>query len=233
MLDEHDTESEASPLGRRERKKQATRLALKAAALDLVAERGFAHVTVEDICDVVDVSSRTFFNYFASKEDCVVGADPELILVMTSQLLALPAELSPLEALREVLFAKIRAIEEDIDLSGESHVVWLRRMAVVRSQPEVLAAYASHSASVEQALSDALVTRLGGDEANRLYASIVTTSAMGVMRAVGTCSSPEGGTASLVELATRAFDALADGLRFEPSLSRANEPVLSTPRVAL
>src|ERR1039458_7643231 len=65
--------------GRRDRKKQATRRALRNAALELVAERGFANVTVEDIAEAADVATRTFFNYFPSKESAVIGADPERI----------------------------------------------------------------------------------------------------------------------------------------------------------
>ncbi len=222
MIEESD--HEASHPGRRERKKRATRLALKMAALDLVAERGFAHVTVEDIADAVDVSVRTFFNYFTSKEDALVGEDPEKIEAMRADLIGLPAELTPLEALRTVLFARVRAIGEDIDLSGEDQAVWLRRFAVVHSQPEVLSAYTKHLSVVENALTDALMERLGGDERLRAYASLVTTSAIGVLRVAGRCWGGAGGAPSLLEFTATAFDLLARGLALDSPSSPGDVP---------
>jgi AcrR family transcriptional regulator len=59
--------------GLRERKKRERRRALHQAAVDLCLEHGYAHVTVEDICQRCDVAPRTFFNYFASKEGAVIG----------------------------------------------------------------------------------------------------------------------------------------------------------------
>jgi AcrR family transcriptional regulator len=60
--------------GLRERKKLETARAIEVAAVELAAELGLSEVTVEAISQRADVTSRTFFNYFASKEDAVIGA---------------------------------------------------------------------------------------------------------------------------------------------------------------
>jgi AcrR family transcriptional regulator len=62
------------PPGLRERKKQATRKALREAALRLAVERGPDQVRVEDIAEAAGVSPRTYNNYFASREQAIVAA---------------------------------------------------------------------------------------------------------------------------------------------------------------
>ncbi|HAM26908.1 MAG TPA: TetR family transcriptional regulator [Microbacteriaceae bacterium] len=61
--------------GLRERKRAATFRTIHAAAAELALEVGLEHATVDAISDRANVSSRTFFNYFASKEDAVLGID--------------------------------------------------------------------------------------------------------------------------------------------------------------
>lgn len=60
--------------GLRERKRAATRKAITAVARSLTANRGLNGYTVEEVCEEAGISRRTFFNYFHSKEDAVVGS---------------------------------------------------------------------------------------------------------------------------------------------------------------
>ena len=198
--------------GRRERKKQATRTALKQAAIALVLERGFANVTVEDICDTVDVSVRTFFNYFPSKEAALVGGDPGELAALAAELRALPAALEPLGALRAVLIERLQALGADLGLAPGSAADWMARVAALRDQPEVLAAYAKHLVHLEHLLADVVLDRLGGDERLRAYARVVTAAALAAVRVATTSFDGAGGVALADQLGA-AFDALADGLR--------------------
>lgn len=63
----------ALPTNARERQKRERRLALIEAAQRLVGERGLDDVTVEEISSAAGLSTRTFFNYFDSKDDAVLG----------------------------------------------------------------------------------------------------------------------------------------------------------------
>src|SRR2546429_8613576 len=60
--------------GLRERKKQATRKALRDAALRLALEHGADNVRVDDIAEAAGVSPRTYNNYFSSREQAIVAA---------------------------------------------------------------------------------------------------------------------------------------------------------------
>ncbi|HEY4226492.1 MAG TPA: TetR family transcriptional regulator [Pseudolysinimonas sp.] len=68
--------TDAAELGLRERKRLATRRAIQLAALRLVKDRGLESVTIDDISHDADISPRTFFNYFPSKEAALVGEGP-------------------------------------------------------------------------------------------------------------------------------------------------------------
>lgn len=59
--------------GLRDRKKEQTRQALEETILQLVVEKGYENVTIEEVCDKVAISRKTFFNYFSSKQAAVLG----------------------------------------------------------------------------------------------------------------------------------------------------------------
>ena len=61
----------AAPLGLRERKKQETHARILAAAHDLFEQKGFEAATVDEICAQANVSPKTFFNYFPTKQTVV------------------------------------------------------------------------------------------------------------------------------------------------------------------
>src|SRR5699024_12822251 len=97
-------QKEAS-LGRREQKKRDTRQAIRNAALDLAMENGLKNLTVEAIAQTAGVSPRTFFNYFASKEDALVTQAAESSEQVRRLLLAQTVIESPMTALQHALIA--------------------------------------------------------------------------------------------------------------------------------
>src|SRR5437773_11582051 len=89
--------------GLRERRKRLTAAELEAAALRLFGERGFDAVTVDDIAAEADVCRRTFFRYFASKEDVLLSDHPRRLAELRQGLAARPPEEPVLTALRHTL----------------------------------------------------------------------------------------------------------------------------------
>ena len=77
--------------GRRERRGAETRLKLFRCALQLIAERGFGNVTVEQITEAADVGKGTFFNYFETK-DHVLGVMPEIQLGKVREAISLAGQ---------------------------------------------------------------------------------------------------------------------------------------------
>jgi len=207
-----DTAPAAEPrTSLRERKKLATRRSLRRHALDLVAQRGFVHVTVEDIAEAADVSPRTFFNYFPSKEAALFGADPERVAALREGVLrAAPGE-PALDALRQVLVAEARKVTSELGELGDPQDM-LRRMKVVRADPHLRAAQSAHMANIESALAEALAERLSKDSARDPYPALLASVAGAVIRATTVFWASTGGAEPLDQLTDRAFRALADGM---------------------
>lgn len=202
-------------LGRRDRKKRATREALRSSALALVAERGFDHVTIEDISEAVDVSTRTFFNYFQSKEDAIVGSDPERVEELRAALAARPANEAPLDMLRAV-------IGELTTPLMERHEEWALRSRVLRETPALLPLQLASFAAYERVLAEAVAKRTGADPDRDVYPGLTAAAAMAAFRAAVTVWRAGDPVRSLPDLFSEAIDHLAAGLPAPRQARRSN-----------
>lgn len=98
--------------GLRERKKQRTREAIASTALGLFAEGGYAHTTVADIAEAAEVSERTVFTYFPTKEDILFSDHLALEHALADALSERPAGVSALDTLRDFIVDNLSRIDE-------------------------------------------------------------------------------------------------------------------------
>lgn len=200
---------------RRERKKQATRDAIHEAAFTLAEERGLAGTTIEAIADRADVAPRTFFNYFTCKEDAILDRDPDRIERFRQELLARPSGEDALTALRAVVESEFARRLDDADRN-------LRRMRLIRSDPQLMAAMAGYSDEIERGLVAAVAERTGQDVED-LYPSLLVTAAWGALKAAHLYWSERGGQVPHERVLGEAFDTLARGFT-PPQRARRRPP---------
>ncbi len=98
--------------GLRERKKQRTRDALVEAAFDLFRRKGFEATTVDEIAEAVELSPRTFFRYFESKEDVALTLQDKQFSALYAAFATRPAHEPVITALRHATVAVIRGCED-------------------------------------------------------------------------------------------------------------------------
>lgn len=141
----------------RERKKLRTRRALADAALDLFLHKGFDTTTLDELVDTVEVSKRTFFRNYASKEDVAMAAELELWDAYVSELAAREIHGPVLTVLREALSTAIRGLGDE----------WDRRFIATRGLAARNPALRDHSlllsVTVQERLVEQLETKLGID----------------------------------------------------------------------
>jgi AcrR family transcriptional regulator len=210
----------APPVSLRERKKLATRRLLRRAALELVAERGLANVTVEDIAQAAEVSPRTFFNYFPSKEAVLFGGDPERAAELRERVASEAPGKPALDALRLVLTQDSEAMADELRSLGGNPADWVRRVKVARTDPHVRAAHAAQMAMIERAIAEGLAARLGADLETDPYPGVLAAAAVSMVRACLTFWAGNGGGIPLGQVIDEAIAALAAGFPENSDLRR-------------
>ena len=204
-------------LGLRERKRIQTRAQLERAAVLLVQEVGLENATVDAICAAVPVSPRTFFNYFESKEDAVLGvrdlpADADLV---SAQLAEQPGR--PLTA--QVIGVLLHAMEPAI-ADSELHEA---RIAIIKEHPELLSRQIAQMARMGKHLIAAIAALLahdsgsasGSDAERETLAELILSLCGAAVRvavkewvATGADRSPHQLQRRAVELAGKAIETL-------------------------
>ncbi len=192
----------AGVTGLRERKRQQTRERLTRAAMALFLERGFEATTLDDIAAAAEISRRSFFHYFASKEDVVFAWHEETTAALIAAVEARPAKESMLTAAENAISAMVRQLEP-----GEA----IAMARLKRDNPALQARDQVKYEKLERALAVALEKRAGKPE--KLQARLVAMIATGAMRIGGELWAAEGAREKPEASAKRTFAAIRAILR--------------------
>jgi AcrR family transcriptional regulator len=202
--------------GLRERKKLRTRGALIDSAFDLFQRKGFEATTIDEIAESVDVSPRTFFRYFASKEEVALSLIDDQLKALLDHFEHRPAAESVLEALRNASMEVLRACE-----TGEDGFDPLRFQCVqflLSSTPALAASAMEQGAARLAEMAKLIGVRMGvdhqADPRPYLVASITVCAIQSVINAWRQ-NEPDARSSDLVD---RAFGLLAKGIDYPSAL---------------
>ena len=205
---------EAPNEGLRARKKRAAREAIAATARRLFAERGFDAVTVAEVAAAADVSEKTVFNYFPTKEDLAFAGREQGIAQFVTAIVERPPGTPVLDVFRatthNVLDVYVAAGDEDL-LAVAKIIRGSRAL-----QERVTVGWESGAA----AITAAIIETSGADDDELMPAIVARTlwfTHRSIFRAALTGllagEDREQLAARLRAAADRAYDQLADGLR--------------------
>jgi AcrR family transcriptional regulator len=210
----HDEES-ALPL--RERKKLRTRRVLADTALRMFLERGFDRTTLEDLVAAAEVSVRTFFRYYSSKEEVALAAEGELWDAYAAEVERMSVTGPVLPLLRDCYADAVRGLPDD----------WTERYLATRKLIAHNPALGAHHAGAVQGLrvrlTELLEGRTGVDSRADVRLRLVSEMALAAVR-YGSMdwvrayrhSDRTGDAVTLVAEVTAAFDALPGALALSP-----------------
>ncbi|ONF74371.1 TetR/AcrR family transcriptional regulator [Amycolatopsis keratiniphila] len=200
----------------RERKKLRTRRALADAALRLFLDRGFDAITVDALAAEAEVSKRTFYANYASKEDAALSSELELWEAYVAEVRGRDLQGPVLAVLRESLSAALSGLGED----------WARRFLPTRGLAARTPALRNHSVllsmQIQETLVEILEDKLGIDSRDDVRLRLLGEFALSSWR----CGAKNwirtlrghhdftkaGGINTLIQRVEEAFDAIPDSL---------------------
>ncbi|MBY5571417.1 TetR family transcriptional regulator [Rhizobium leguminosarum] len=159
--------------GRRERKRRQTRERIEQAAMTLFLQRGFEATTIEDITEAADVSKRSFFDYFPSKEEVVFAWQDAFAERLMAAVAARPAAESSVAAVEAAITA---TVVTSVDEPGLALGELIHRTPVLKARDQL------KYAKLEQKLAEALLLRKGGDPLERPRMRILAAIVIGALR---------------------------------------------------
>jgi AcrR family transcriptional regulator len=197
-------EEAISHMGLRERKKRLAQATIEEAALRLFQQHGYEQTSIQDIADAVMMSPRTFFRYFASKEEILFSPIQTLLRDGIEHIQSLPAAEKPQPALTAT-FLHIASLYE------QRKETFMIRYQVAKNTPQLASMYLYSLMMMEPAISDTFCSHLEtitNPQDIRLLVAIY----MAVLRVVLEAWLEWGATGDIVAL-------LRDGLERLSSLS--------------
>lgn len=216
----------AAATGLRERKKKRTRQALIDTAFDLFQQKGFDATTVEEIAAAVEVSPRTFFRYFGSKEDLALSPQDDWETAIIGEFAARPPGEPVMTAIRRAIRAGYQALAEDEErrapsADGLSAQRLARITELMSTSPALFAASLQHTAAHADDLIGLIAERMGADPVTDLRPHLAAAAAQCVVRtALRTWKRAAGTTMSVPEEADKAFGLLEESLNYPAAPGR-------------
>ncbi|GAA0942777.1 TetR family transcriptional regulator [Nonomuraea longicatena] len=197
-------------MGLRELKKEKTRNALLDAALDLFLEQGYDATTIEQIAGVVDVSPRTFFRYFPSKDDIPLHFHDQGEETMMQVLTSRPEDEPPFTSMA----LAVRAVIQDMSASTEEERGrFLKIRRLLELNPALVGKSAARGAATERVFAKEIARRRGTDVLTDQVAHLVVVFAVSTMRVGFECPTPEGDLASITDRMEAAVTLTENALR--------------------
>lgn len=191
-------------LGRRERKKQATRHALTAAAVRLFTERGYDETSVADIAEAADVSKRTYFLHFPTKEDVLLADSDDRVTAAVRVIAERPPGTSP----RDALAAAAEQMTTDTAEGDLPAGLAALRAQLVVTAPAVQARVL-HTTFTAQTRIAAALRASYPDAFDEVTASAVVGALMGAISAATVTSLQRGDSPGATVAAMRAATAIS------------------------